>query len=131
MKYLQVYFLVYGSLFLSGQVHFDGFYLKDFSPLTPEFWVSYLDFPKITVEHMMYQDWSSLLWCMHGYLDVSEFLFTGFSFTLVLYPRYGHMLCTTTVFLKNTLIVVISQNCCKSINALRGSTAGITSQFLF
>lgn len=78
MKYLQVYFLVCGSLFLSREVDFDGLYLKDFSPLTPEFWVSYLDFPKITAEHMMYQDWSSLLGCMHGYLDVSEFLTLGF-----------------------------------------------------
>lgn len=45
-------------------------YLKDFSPLMPEFCVKYLDFPKLTVERMIYQDWSYLLWCTCGYLYV-------------------------------------------------------------
>lgn len=55
--------------------------------------------------------------------------YSGFSFTLIVCPKYGHMLCAITVFVKSTLIVVISQNCCKSIKALRCSTARITGQF--
>lgn len=59
-------------------MYFDGLYLKNFSPLTLEFCVRYLDFPKIAVEQVIYQDWDSLLWHLYGYLDVSEFFTVGF-----------------------------------------------------
>lgn len=80
MNYSKVYFLVYSSLFSHRHVHMciDGLYLKDFSPLMPEFCVKYLDFPKLTGVYMIYQDWSSLLWCTCGYLYVNDFITVGF-----------------------------------------------------
>lgn len=75
VNYLQVYFLVYTSLFSSRQMCFDGLYLKVFRPshsriLCEEF--------ELSKTRRIYQDWRSLLWCMCGYLNINQFITVGF-----------------------------------------------------
>lgn len=77
-------------------MYFDGLYLKDFSSLTTEFCVRYLDLSKIIVDHVMYQGWS-FLWCMCGYLDVNEFVSEGFPFTRSCVPSMLYVACHRSV----------------------------------
>jgi len=58
-----------------GQMHFNGLYLKSFSPLTPEFFIRYLDFPKIRAKQ--HQGWDLMCICWCAYSDVIAFSTVG------------------------------------------------------
>lgn len=54
-----------------GQMHFNGLYLKSFSPSSPEFYLRYLDFPKTMAEQHHGWDLMCICWC--AYSDVIAF----------------------------------------------------------